>query len=323
MTDNINTLAPIVLFVYNRPWHAEQTLNALSKNDLSEQSMLYIYADGPKPNATDEQLEKIKQVRELIKSKQWCKEVHIVESDINKGLANSIIDGVTDVVNKHGKIIVLEDDIITSPYFLKYMNDGLNIYENEEKVISIHAHQFPISPIGLPDTFFIKGASCQGWATWDSRWSVFEKDTNKLLNHIIDNNMQYEFEINGTYPFIQMLKDQINGKVDSWAIRWHASAFINNKYTLYPNKSIIYNIGFDNSGTHCGSVDKFNNKAWNSSKPIIIEKILIIENNKVALKRWIYWLKKMSKPIVDFGYVKNKIIKIIKSVIPTFIMKII
>jgi hypothetical protein len=290
--NNMNNLAPIVLFVYNRPWHAEQTLNALNKNDLAEQSILYIYADGAKPNATDDQLEKIKQVRDVIRSKQWCKEINIIESDKNKGLANSIIDGVTNVVNKHGKIIVLEDDIITSPYFLKYMNDGLDIYDNEEKVISIHAYQYPISSNGLPITFFMRGADCQGWATWDSRWSLFEKDADKLLKYIIENNLQYEFDINGSYPYTQMLKSQIEKKVDSWAIRWYASAFIINKYTLYPNVSIIFNIGFDNSGIHSGGKDNFNNKAWNDKRPVIIEKTSNIESNKEALKRWGKYFKK-------------------------------
>jgi len=283
-------LAPIILFVYNRPWHTEQTLNALSKNDLAGQSILYIYADGAKSNATDEQLETVKRVRELIKSKQWCKEVHIIETDVNKGLANSIIDGVTQVVNKHGKIIVLEDDILTSPFFLKYMNDGLDIYQKEEKVACIHAYNYPVSSKGLPSTFFIKGADCWGWATWASSWSLFEKDANKLLNYILDNNFQYEFDLQGSYPYTEMLKNQIENKVDSWAIRWYASAFINNKYTLYPSVSIIYNIGLDNSGVHCGGGDNFNNKLWNNEKPVIIEKTAEIENNKTALKRWVEYL---------------------------------
>jgi putative methyltransferase (TIGR04325 family) len=323
MKNNLNNFAPIALFVYNRPWHTEQTLNALSKNNFSEQSILYIYADGAKLNATDEQIENIKQVRNVIRSKQWCKEVHIIESDKNKGLANSIIDGVTNVVNKYGKIIVLEDDIITSPYFLKYMNDGLDIYKDEEKVVSIHAYQYPISPKGLPSTFFMKGADCQGWATWDSSWSIFEKDANKLLNYIIDNNLQYEFDIQGAYPYTQMLKSQIEKKVDSWAIRWYASAFINNKYTLYPNKSIVYNIGFDNTGVHSGSFDNFNNKSWNNKKPIDVNRITKIENNNLALKKWIDYFNKMKKSKISFHYIKTNIKNIIKLFIPPVFIKLI
>ena len=127
-------LAPIILFVYNRPWHTEQTLRALMANELAAKSELYIYADGPKPNATDEQLQKIHEVRQLIRQEQWCDKVHIVESEKNKGLADSIIGGVTEIVNKYGKIIVLEDDIVPTTGFLQYMNDALEMYKDDEQV---------------------------------------------------------------------------------------------------------------------------------------------------------------------------------------------
>jgi hypothetical protein len=281
---NTTKFAPIVLFVYNRPDHTRQTIEALARNEYANETELFVYSDGPK---NEQAVQNVRQVRNFLKDIKGFKSVTIIERDKNWGLANSIIDGVTSIVNKYGKIIVLEDDILTSPYFLKYMNDGLDIYENEEKVVSIHAYQYPISPKGLPPTFFIKGADCQGWAAWDSSWSLFEKDTNKLYNYILDNNLQYEFDIQGSYPYTQMLKSQIENKVDSWAIRWYASAFINNKYTLYPNISIIYNIGFDNSGIHSGDVDNFNNKAWNNKSSVIINRIIDIESNKIALKRWV------------------------------------
>ena len=137
-------LAPIVLFVYNRPWHTEQTLNALMQNELADQSVLYIYADGPKENATEEQLKKIEEVRHVIRTKKWCKEVHIIESEKNKGLADSIINGVTEIVNKYGKVIVLEDDIVTSKGFLKYMNEALELYKEEDKVYHISGYMFPV-----------------------------------------------------------------------------------------------------------------------------------------------------------------------------------
>ena len=134
-------LAPIILFVYNRPWHTEQTLRALMANELAVESELYIYADGPKPNATDEQLQKIREVRQLIRQEQWCGKVHVVESEKNKGLANSVINGVSEIVNKYGRIIVLEDDLKTSPTFLTYMNQALEYYE------SFHSVQISFSPL--------------------------------------------------------------------------------------------------------------------------------------------------------------------------------
>ncbi|MDQ2719732.1 MAG: glycosyltransferase [Bacteroidota bacterium] len=275
-------LAPIVLFVYNRPWHTQQALESLIKNDLAADSVLYIFADGPNENILDE---KINETRKFIKSRQWCKEVIIIEKEKNYGLAESVISGVTKVLNEYGKIIVLEDDIIVSPYFLQYMNDGLNVYENEPKVISIHGYNYPVDSTGLPDTFFMKGADCWGWATWRDRWELLEKDAEKLWREIVSRNLQGEFDIQSSHPYTKMLKDQADNKIDSWAIRWYASAFLNNKYTLYPKESIVFNIGFDSSGTHKASTDHFNNKNWNNKKPVKIEPQKIA-TNPVALKRW-------------------------------------
>ena len=183
-----HNLAPIVLFVYNRPWHTEQTLEALSANKEVQESILYIYADGPKENTTSEELEKIAQVRKVLRNKQWCKEVKIIESVNNKGLADSIIEGVTTVVNNHGKVIVLEDDIVVSTGFLKYMNDALNLYENEEKVMHISGYMFPVKE-RLPETFFYKQASCWGWATWANRWEELKTSPKEIYNQLLLNYM--------------------------------------------------------------------------------------------------------------------------------------
>ena len=190
-------LAPIVLFVYNRPWHTLQTLEALRKNALASESILYIFADGPKPFADESAMHKINETRECIKKKQWCKEVIIYEREINLGLADSIINGVTEIVNKHGKIIVLEDDIVTSKGFLKYMNDALDIYELEEKVMHISGYMFPVKK-KLPKTFFYKPTTCWGWATWSRSWKYFKKDAKSQID-ILDNTKSWrEFTINYT-----------------------------------------------------------------------------------------------------------------------------
>jgi hypothetical protein len=240
-------LAPITLFVYNRPWHTRQTIEALQKNDLATESDLFIYADGPKKaehaGAGDE-------VREYIRGVDGFKSVTIVEREENWGLARSIISGVTEVVNSIGRIIVLEDDLLTSPFFLRYMNDALDLYDNEEGVISIHAYTFPLNS-SLPETFFLKGTGCWGWATWERSWKIFEPNGQKLLENIIARRLENEFDLNGAYPYTRMLKDQISGKNDSWAVRWHASGFLKDKLTLHYKQSFTCNIGFDGSGTHC------------------------------------------------------------------------
>ena len=146
-------MIPIILFVYNRPWHTRQTVKALQKNELAGRSDLFIFSDGPK----DEQTEKaVQKVREYIHTIDGFQTVTIREREENWGLANSIIDGVTQIVNEYGRVIVLEDDLMTSPFFLRYMNDALNLYECEEKVISIHGYIYPLSE-KLPSTFFLRG----------------------------------------------------------------------------------------------------------------------------------------------------------------------
>ena len=249
-------ISPIVLFVYNRPWHTAQTLNALLQNELAGESPLFVYADGAKQNATKEQLEKVAEVRKVIRSKKWCKQVQIIESDKNKGLAHSIISGVTEIVNKYGKVIVLEDDIVTSRGFLKYMNDALDLYSGNERVGCIHAWNYDLDARGYnSSTFFLKGADCWGWATWKRSWDLLDKNGAALMENIVSKKQQFDFERRGTHKFIEMLQSQINGTNDSWAIRWHASLFLANKYCLQPTKSIVKNIGLDSSGIHCGPLD--------------------------------------------------------------------
>lgn len=238
-------LAPIVLFVYKRLKHTRQTLEALQKNDLASKSELIIYSDSAK-NQND--LEKVAKVREYIKNIDGFKKIIIRKTKENIGLANSIINGVTKVVNEYGKIIVLEDDLVTSRFFLRFMNEALVAYKDEPRVASIHGYIYPIK--NLPETFFIKGADCWGWATWNNKWSIFESDGKKLLDNVKKKNLEREINFNDSYNYTKMLKNQIMGKNDSWAIRWYVSAFLKNMVTLYPGQSYVQNIGFDNEATH-------------------------------------------------------------------------
>ena len=239
-------LAPIVLFVYNRPYHARQTVEALQKNELALASELYVYSDAPK---NENAITKVNEVREYIKTIDGFKKVTIIEREKNLGLADSIIDGVTKIVNEYGKIIVLEDDLVTSPFFLRFMNEALEMYQNESNVASIHGYIYPIG--GLPETFFIRGADCWGWATWKDKGAVFEPNGQKLLDELKDRKLTKEADFNGSYGYTKMLKRQIQGKNNSWAVRWYVSAFLKNMLTLYPKQSYVQNIGHDSEGTHC------------------------------------------------------------------------
>jgi hypothetical protein len=240
-------LSPIVLFVYNRPSHTRQTIEALQKNEFADGSELFIYSDAAKNNQSEIAVD---EVRQYIKSIDGFRSIKIIERDKNWGLANSIIDGVSTVVNQYGRVIVLEDDMVTSPYFLNYMNEALDRYADDERVISVHGYVYPVAQV-LPEAFFLRGADCWGWATWRRGWRLFNPDGQYLLKELERQNLLNAFDFNGTYPFSDMLANQIAGKNDSWAVRWYTSAFLAGKLTLYPGRSLVHNIGNDSSGTHC------------------------------------------------------------------------
>ena len=249
-----------------------QTIEALQKNELAEASELFIFSDGPKSGADKE---KVLDVREYIKTISGFKRVNLVEREQHLGLANSIINGVTEIINKYGRIIVLEDDMVSSPYFLKFMNEALEFYKDEEKVISIHGYIYPVNA-QLPETFFLRGADCWGWATWKRGWDLFEPNGRKLLHEIWKRKLQKRFDINGAYPYTKMLEDQIRRKNNSWAVRWYASAFLKNKLTLHPGRALVFNVGLDASGTHCSITTIYDTEV--SKEPVSIKNIPVEED---------------------------------------------
>ena len=279
--------APIVLFVYNRLWHTQQTVESLQNNVLSKQSELYIYSD----EANTEKIQKsVNEVRQYIDKIDGFKSVTIIKRIKNFGLAESIIDGVTTIVNQYGRIIVLEDDMVVSPYFLEYMNEALEQFVDDDRIISVHGYVYPVE-IELPEPFFLPGADCWGWATWRRGWALFNSDGQYLLDELVRRHLIQEFDYNGAYPFLNMLKDQIKGENDSWAIRWLASAFLANKLTLYPGRSLVNNIGNDSSGTHCNTTEDFDVEL---SKTSINFKNVIVDVSPIALEAFEYYFKKNS-----------------------------
>lgn len=247
--DRSKIKSPIVLFVYNRFWHTQQTIDALKNNELAKQSDFIIYSDAAKNEQT---ATKVQEVRDYIKTIQGFNSVKIIEREKNWGLANSIIDGVTTVVNQYGRVIVMEDDLVTSPYFLRYMNEALEKFSQDDRIISIHGYVYPVKK-SLPEAFFLPGADCWGWATWKRGWDIFNPDGEYLLQQLKEKHLINNFDYNGSLKYSKMLEDQIKGKNDSWAVRWYASAFLVDKLTLYPGRSLVHNIGNDDSGTHCAN----------------------------------------------------------------------
>jgi hypothetical protein len=243
-------LAPVVLFIYNRPNHVRKTLEALSQNLLADQSALYVFADGPKVQATAADLKSISEARAVVGEKKWCKEVVLVERERNMNLEDNIIDGITTVINRHGKAIMLDDDLITSPYFLQYCNSGLDIYKNHKQVFSINSYMLPIDFETPPETFLSPVAtSSTGWATWADRWSLFEETPAFIPDIDADVFLQDRFNV-GLMNKMYMLKF-----MNTWDIRWYYTAFIRNGLGVFTTRSLTLNIGFDGSGTHKGGED--------------------------------------------------------------------
>ena len=248
------SLAPIVLFVYNRPWHTQQTVEALQKNELAEQSELFIYSDEAKQ---DSQRNSVDEVRRYIDKIEGFNKLTVIKRNKNWGLADSIIDGVTTIVNKYGKIVVLEDDLVTSPYFLRYMNDALEFYKDKNEVMHISGYIFPIDNNDLEDTYFIKPASCWGWSTWDRAWGKFKKDVYFYINQF-DKNMIRDFNLNNSYNHFNQIRANKSGKLNTWAIFWYASVFLNDGLSLHPKESFVQNIGHDGiSATHSAKTSVF------------------------------------------------------------------
>jgi len=252
MHENKMIYAPIVLFVYSRPIHTEKTLNALSKDPLSKKSTLIIFSDAPK---TSNDQKSVGIVREIIKNYSNCfQKVSIFERDQNYGLAKNIISGVTQVMNKNKCAIILEDDMIVSPFFLSFMNSSLEKYENHSDVWHISGWNYPISSKGLEDCFFWRGMSCWGWATWSNRWMFFKKEPDKLLD-TFNRKQIYNFNLDGTNHSWSQITANQKGEIDTWAIFWSATIFLNGGVCLNPSISLIENIGLDGSGVHCSKSD--------------------------------------------------------------------
>ena len=273
--------APILLFVYNRPEHTRRCIESLLKNSLASESNLFIYADGAKDST---QQEAVNEVRNYIRSIQGFKQITLMERSENWGLARNIINGVTTQVNRYGKVIVLEDDLVVAPYFLQFMNDALEVYKNEPRVGHIQACDFT-QDSSLPATFLIKWTGSWGWATWDRAWKHFNPNGNELLQELEERKLTHVFDFNGKYGFTRMLRRQIEGKNNSWAIRWNASLFLKDILSLNVGRSLVQNEGFDGSGTNCGGGGLYASHLY--LQPLPVTSISPIEENKEARQAFV------------------------------------
>lgn len=313
-------LAPICLFVYNRPDHTKKVLDYLSKNKESVESTLYIFSDGPPQYSEISLIEQINSTRNIIRAENRFKKVIIAEREKNSGLSKSIIQGVTEVLKIHTKVIVLEDDLLVSSTFLSFMNSSLEKYSHQQTIGAICGFMYPISlNDSVKNTFLLDYNSCWGWGTWEDRWELFDDDGSRLLNKITKLGLSDKFDFDNTVPHIKMLKNQISGINNSWAIRWAASLFVERKVSLFPKFSLVKNIGFDGSGIHSGVDDFYNVELYENL--IHVNDNLSEEENEVKekLKHFFKKLKiqillKRIQRILASGpiYAINKILKRLK-----------
>lgn len=272
----MNNYAPILLFVYNRPEHLKQLIASLQANAEAAQSMLFIYTDAARNKADEEQVNK---VREVIRHIDGFASIEVIERATNWGLARNIIGGVTEQIRRYGRVIVLEDDLVVAPYFLRFMNDALEAYKDEPQVGHIQACDFT-QDASLPDTFLIKFTGSWGWATWERAWQHFNPDGQALLDELESRRLTRRFDFNGNYRFTRMLRRQVQGKNNSWAIRWNASLFLKDMLSLNVGRSLVQNNGFDGSGTHCGGGNLYDSQLW--MQPLLVQKITPICENEAA-----------------------------------------
>lgn len=273
----MKSVAPVVLFVYNRPDHTRQVLEALRQNDLADQTELFIYADAPKNPNDPQLLAQVDAVRKLIREQQWTAKVHIIERTENKGLAASIIEGVGHTLERFDRVIVLEDDICVSKGFLKFMNDALQVYADDDQVMHISGYIYPYNKrIQVKeDTLFLKINTCWGWATWKRAWKYFNPDTQFHLRRWHSPEDRHKFDIEGHACYYLQLEQNSQGIINSWAVKWYASWLDAGGYSLCPKKSLVRNIGNDGTGIHSLSTNKFDMEL---AEGLTVQKLPVIEH---------------------------------------------
>lgn len=254
----MNTLHPIVLLAYNRPQHTEQVLVALQNNELANKSTLYVYIDGLKANATEEDRARHDAVIAIVNKEQWCAEVKVHVSDSNRGCRLGPIYSISQVLSKYDAAIILEDDIITSPLFLQYMNAALNYYRNYKTVFSISGYNLPPHKLPIPedynyDVYVSLRQQNWGWGTWRDRWTQVDWDKNFIPRFLL-NRIQVEAFNRGGNDLSKMLAEEFNGDSDAWDIQFSFFHFKYRGVSIIPCHSFTNNIGLDSSGTH--TIDK-------------------------------------------------------------------
>ncbi|MDJ1481552.1 glycosyltransferase [Cytophagaceae bacterium YF14B1] len=267
----IHTLAPVVLFVYNRPIHTQRTITSLVNCQLASASEIFIFSDAARSTADEEQ---VRQVRQYIQTVTGFKNKMVIERPTNMGLARSVIDGVSQVMSRYGKAIILEDDMVFAEDFLVFLNESLEVYKDNPSVFSISGYSYPIT---IPDSYtkdvyLLPRASSWGWATWADRWQKADWQVTDYRVFLKDKTIQDGFAQGGR-DLVYMLIKQQKGLVNSWAVRWSYTHYKHQAYCLFPRISKLQNIGNDESGTHSPKTKRF--ETILSNKSMVLDRDLV------------------------------------------------
>ena len=298
----VQTTSPIAFFCYKRPDHVRRTLGALRANYLAPQSKLFIFSDGPRDEQSREGVE---QVRQYLHQVDGFASIEIIERDRNYGCAKNIIDGITQVVNEFGRVVIVEDDVLASPYFLNYINEALEIYKDDEKVCSAVGFCPNYGKnVQLPQSFFTRDG-IWGWGTWQRAWKDYEYDADKLLSQLISKGILEEFDAGLKQQFYSnMLRSQAAGRLDTWDVQWRAVNFLHDRLSLFPGKTLTINIGLDGSGSHgqLGDNESVNTVLADSYEPL---KRIPVELNQYIYGLQVAATKKLMPPCLPIRAVRK------------------
>lgn len=308
MSNENTSLAPIILFVFNRPQHTQQTITALQKNKLASESDLIIYSDGAK-TSSDEEI--IAQMRDTLKQTSGFKSVTLIARKENVGCCNNVVDGVSEVLTQYPKAIVVEDDIVTSPYFLQFMNNALNVYRDKDRVFSISGFNYPPQLMPIPanysyDTYFSYRNTSWGWAIWRDRWQTIDWDVSDYGELMKNKSLQKKFNRGGK-DLLVILQAQMSGDVDTWDIQLCYAQSKQDRLSVWPVNSYVNNIGFDGSGLHCTASDRFNNDLASAKDNVNFNQIPVINPSITRAIRNIYHLSYFRRAQRKCHYLYSKL----------------
>jgi hypothetical protein len=284
--------APIALFAYRRLEHLQQTVASLQADPLAQRTDLWVFSDGPRQ---PEHAADVEAVRRYLHTVTGFASIHILEREENFGLARAIIAGVTQLCQSHGRVIVVEDDLVVAPFFLQYMNGALDRYRDEDKVMAVSAYMYPVrDPEALPKLFFCRVPTSWGWATWARAWAWFQPDAEVLAAQLLQSGQRKAFDMDDNYPYFESLQSQARGELDVWGVRWYASVFLHNGLCLYPSHALVHNAGMDGSGVHCGVSSAYE---VDVGRATIAPYPDLIAENKAAVAQIVQFFRTLREPM--------------------------